>query len=344
MEFAYYKQEFIKAAISAGYSELNIQRCLDYAEPLINKNLPVIYNTSHLSGLVGYKTKYLKRAVTYTSFYYNDYKILKKNKTYRIISEPLPSLKEIQVWILENILNEVKVSPYAKAYKQNVKLMENLKFHKKQAKVFTIDLKNFFPSITLDCVNEIFLNLGYSRLIANLLAKLCCKENCLPQGSPTSPYLSNIYMIKADEIIANYCLEKKIRYTRYADDLSFSGNFDENELMNVVSSIIAEMNLEINYKKVKLMKQGSRQTVTGIVVNEKPQVVFHKRNELRQTMYYIQKFGLEDHMKHQKILQSNYLEHLLGKINFILQLNSSDKEFKGYKQYLNKLKQQRELL
>lgn len=337
MDFEQYKKEFTKQASSVGYSEINIQRCLKYAEPLLQKKIPVIYNSSNLSNLVGYKKEYLKKAVRFTNSFYRDFEILKKNKTKRKISEPLPSLKEIQIWILENILVKVQVSPYAKAYRRNVTLLENLKFHKNQPKVFTLDLENFFTSIKVESVEQIFFDLGYSKLISNLMSKLCTRDGCLPQGAPTSPCLSNIFFKSLDVEISSYCIKNKIRYTRYADDLSFSGDFDEKELLEFVKSKISSIGLKINDKKTNLMKPNTRQTVTGIVVNEKAQVVFHKRNKIRQEIFYIKKFGLVDHIKHLKIRQNNYLEHLLGKVNFILHINPTDKEFLEYKTYLNKL-------
>jgi RNA-directed DNA polymerase len=88
------------------------------------------------------------------------------------------------------------------------------------------------------------------------------------------------------------------------------------------------MKFKINTAKTKLMTPGNRQTVTGIVVNEKPQVVFHKRNELRQAMYYIQKFGIDEHQNTEK-LTKELLEHLLGRIIFVLQINPKDTEFIG---------------
>ena len=87
------------------------------------------------------------------------------------------------------------------------------------------------------------------------------------------------------------------------------------------------------------MKPSDRQSVTGIVVNRKPQVVFHKRNKLRQDIYYIRKFGLESHKERRGIKNKNYLEHLLGKVNLVLQLNPDDKEFQDYKNYLIDLKE-----
>lgn len=338
MDFEQYKTEFSKLASSSGYTEQNIQRCLNYAHPIIEKKLPVIYNSSNLSNLVGYKKEYLKKAVRFPSSFYRDFEILKRNGSRRKISEPLPSLKEIQIWILENILSQIPISPYAKAYRQNVTLIENLKFHKNQPKVFTVDLKNFFTSIQQDSIEKIFLEMGYSKLISNLLSKLCTKDNCLPQGAPTSPYLSNIFFKNLDIEISEHCNIHKIRYTRYADDLSFSGDFDEKALLIFITERINRAGLSVNREKIKLMKRNSRQTVTGIVVNDKAQVVFHKRNKIRQDMFYIKKFGLKSHMEHIKIKQNNYLEHLLGKINFILHINPNDKEFYDYKLYLIELK------
>ncbi|SIS46882.1 RNA-directed DNA polymerase [Zobellia uliginosa] len=338
MTFEQYKIAFEKAASNSGYSELNIKRCLDYAKPLIENNVPIIYNTSHFSSLVGYKKAYIKKAVYYTKSFYTDYAIKKKNGKTRTISEPLPSLKEIQTWILQNIFQQLKVSPYAKAYKRKVSIVENLKFHYNQPKVFTLDLKDFFPSIKIHSVEQIFKSLGYSDLISNLLAKLCTKENCLPQGAPTSPYISNLYFLPADNHISEFCKQHSIRYTRYADDLTFSGNFDENAVLNFVSEQIVKLELVIHPDKIKLMTPNQRQSVTGIVVNQKPQVVFHKRNKVRQELYYIKKFGLANHMERKGIKKRNYLEHLLGKVNFIIQINPTDTEFIEYKEYLIKLK------
>ena len=338
MTFEQYKEAFQKAASNSGYSEDNIQRCLDYAEPLFGKNIPVIYNTTHLSSLVGYKKEYIKRAVFYTNSFYTDYEIKKRNGKKRTISEPLPSLKEIQIWVLQNILQQVKVSPFAKAYRKKVSIIENLRFHPNQPKLFTLDIKDFFPSIKSEAVEAIFKSLGYSVLISNLLSKLCTKDDSLPQGAPTSPYLSNLYFLPADKQIAEYCKEHSIRYTRYADDLTFSGDFDEKKLLSFVKEVVSKLGLELHPDKIKLMTPNQRQTVTGIVVNEKPQVVFHTRNKIRQDIYYIKKFGLINHMEHREIKNRNYVEHLLGKVNFIIQINQNDAEFKAYKDFLIALK------
>jgi RNA-directed DNA polymerase len=338
MDFLHYKDTFTKEATKMGYNPQEIELCIDYAEILFSNDVPVIYNSAQLSKLVGYKKEYLKKAALYTKKFYRDFEILKKNGEKRKISEPLPSLKEIQHWILKNILYKCSISPFAKAYKPNVSLIENLKFHKNQPKVFTLDLENFFPSIGIESVEKIFFSLGYTKAVSDLLSKLCTRDGTLPQGAPTSPYLSNLIFEDADLAISEYCIAQKIRYTRYADDLSFSGDFNENELLDKVTEAISKLNLKINTSKTKLMTANQRQTVTGIVVNEKAQVVFHKRNDLRQAMYYIKKFGIDEHREYKEIDQANYLEHLLGKVNFVLQINPKDAEFIRYKFHLINLK------
>jgi len=212
MNFEQYKNKFVIKAENSGFSFDNIEKCLNYSQPLIESGLPVIYNTSHLASHVGYSKKYLKRAALFTSHFYRYFTIKKKSGGKRALSEPLPSLKEIQHWILNRILYQIKVSKYAKAYIPQKTLKEHIRFHKNQKLVVTLDITDFFGSINQYSIELFFKELGYSDLIANLLSKLTCLESSLPQGAPTSPYLSNIIFKKLDDIIGGYCVEKSIKY------------------------------------------------------------------------------------------------------------------------------------
>jgi len=338
--FDAYQAQFTKSAINAGYSQDNIIACLDYAKPLIDRGLPVIYNTSHLAALVGYRKEYIKKAAFNTPYYYRNFAVKKKNGKERLISEPLPSLKEIQCWILKEILAKVKVSIFAKAYRPGIGIVQNLKFHVGQPIVYTLDISDFFPSIKQEGVERIFNDLGYSHIVSNLLSKLCTLNNCLPQGAPTSPYISNLFFRDVDQAIGEYCKHHGIKYTRYADDLTFSGLFDPKPLHQIVEPLIEGLGLKINPTKSRVMTRNMRQIVTGVPVNDKMQVVFYKRNEIRKAMYYINKFGLDEHMRHERIEKANYVEYLLGKINFVLHLNPSDKEFQKYREVLRNILKQ----
>jgi RNA-directed DNA polymerase len=333
--FDIYEKEFSKKALDSGYSADELYRCLVYARPLFNKKLPIIYNLSHFSAHVGYNSKFIRRAIktNHTEFFYRKYSIPKKNGNPRIINEPLPSLKEIQKWILENILNNMPISAYAKAYTFNRSIKDHVRYHKNQKIVLTLDIENFFNNITTDKVEKLFIDKGYSPLVSNFMSKLCTLKNSLPQGAPTSPRISNILMLPFDNEISKYCKPKKIdgkivqvKYTRYADDLAFSGEINKGEIIELVTNELKKIGLTLNVEKTIEKNQNQQQIISGIVVNKKIQVPRKKRDELRQSMYYIDKFGLENHLAKIECTKANYITHLLGIANYIVFINPNDKK------------------
>lgn len=337
MEFQQYQKRFTDKALANGYSADQINRCLHYAGKLMNIGLPVIYNADHFSALTGYHTSYVARVADHSKYFYRTFSVPKRNGQKRIISEPLPSLKEIQLWILDNLLYRVEPSKYAKAFVPGTSLKQNVLFHRKQPVVMALDIKDFFSSINRSQITALFFRLGYSSTLADLLSKVCCSEGCLPQGAPTSPYLSNLILSSFDNEIAEYCLAREIRYTRYADDLTFSGSFDCPPLITEVKRQLLTHGFRVNEQKTRIMRVGEQQLVTGIVVNEKLQVSKKKRNFIRQQMHYIEKFGLEEHLKARKITRANYVQHLLGQVNFVLYIHEEDPEFLRYKAVLEKM-------
>lgn len=332
--FKKYSTKFIDKATSNGYSVDNINKCLEYAKPIIEKDLPVIYNTSHLSALVGYNKNYLKRAVLYPKYFYRYFKIKKDNGKMRTISEPLPNLKDIQNWILKEILYKIKVSRYAKGYVPNRSIKDHVRYHTNEEHVLTMDIENFFGNIKFSLTENIFKEVGYSILVSNLITKLCYLDNSLPQGAPTSPYISNIVMYEFDEEMSIYCRKNNLKYTRFADDLAFSGKIDNESLIEKVENELKKIDLVLNSKKTKFMAQSQPQIICGIVVNKKVQVPKFKRNQIRQEFFFIKKFGLNSHIEKTNQTKDNYLKHFIGSINYILSLNPKDTEFIDYRKYL----------
>lgn len=200
-----------------------------------------------------------------------------------------------------------------------------------------MDIKDFFPSINYQKVFNIFKNIGYKDSVAVLLSNICCLDNKLPQGAPTSPYISNIILKSLDEEIANYVIDKKIRYTRYADDLTFSGDFIVPIVINKVSNIIKKNGFSINANKTRTRKQHQRQEVSGITVNQKLQLSRKERRKLRSDIYYIKKYGLESHKNYTNITKKNYLYHMIGKVSHGLFINSSDEQLKKQFYFLKSL-------
>lgn len=350
MIYSNYNKDFTEKALNNGFSQEQINKCLDYALPLVDKGLPVIYDTENLSALIGYKTNYLKRAVLFSTYFYTQYAIKKKNgKGTRVIHEPLPSLKEIQVWILHNILNNVPVSRFAKAYVKKSSIVENVKYHRNKDFIVCLDIKDFFPSITSGNVEKVFNDLGYSSKLSNLLSKLCCRNEKLVQGSPTSPALSNIIMKDFDDLISIFCIANSFRYTRFADDLTFSYSINPTAETNFTlqtfkDTIITNVwtilqktnpNLRLNKDKTQILKNSDRQIVTGVIVNNKNlNTPIEYRKKIRQEIYYIKKYTLNGHLERTQNNKENYLRHLLGKIRFSLYINKNDKKMIEYRDFI----------
>lgn len=341
MDFETYKSLFLKKAKEENKDDLYIEKCLNYAKKLSDRNIPIIYNQEHFSRLVGIQLEFLLKICNSQKNYYRSYKIPKSNGKKRLISEPLPMLKMVQKYILENILVKIPCNKCSKAYIKGVSLKDNAKFHRRQKYIVKIDLKDYFGTLKSNRVYEFFINLGYAKDVSVLLCNLCTLNYSLPQGAPTSPYLSNLLTIKLDEDLFNYCRQgKNLRYSRYADDITISGDFDPKSVIKDVILIIKSNGLFVNYDKIAVIGQNKRQEVTGIVVNQKMQVSKSYRKKIRQEIYYIKKFGIATHMKSQHLSYPEdlkmYLENLQGRINYCLSINKNDLEMYSYKQFVIK--------
>lgn len=270
---------------------------------------------------------------------YYIFTIPKKNGNLRKIYAPNYTLKYIQRKIVENLLLSQYISRYAKAYHKGSSLNQNAIFHIKKPIILKLDIENFFDNITYKDVYEKVFYI-FPENIRVLLTNLCVYKGGLPQGAPTSPYISNIIMRDFDEIIGKWCVKNNINYTRYSDDLTFSGNIIPKEVIKKVSQELSRCHLKLNKKKICIVKWHQQQRITGIVVNEKLQVPKKYRHKIRQEMYYIKKYGLKKHLhniSYSKSLET-YIKSLSGKIAFVLMINNNDQEFKKYKEELNEIK------
>lgn len=336
MKWNDYKENYIAMAKVKGKSDEYCIKQLEYAKTLYDKKVPIIYNQSHLCLLLGYDAEYVYAVCNQPRDFYRSFRIVKKNGKTRKIDEPLPSLKEIQTWILNEILYNIEISPYAKAYVKGKSVKDNARFHRKQPKVLTMGISDFFPSISFKRVLNIFRKVGYRENVAVMLANLCCLEGSIPQGAPTSPMLSNIVASSLDYKIVKYIGKNKIRYTRYADDMTFSGDFLEGDIIKNVERIANREGFRINEEKTRTRYRNQRQEVTGVVVNEKMQVNRALRRKIRSDVYYIRKFGLASHLEHVGIEKKNYLYHLMGITSYALYINPADNEMKEYVEFLRK--------
>ena len=247
-------------------------------------------------------------------------------------------MKYIQKQILEKLLKERYISKYAKAYYTGATLKDNALNHINKPAILKLDIENFFENITFYLVYEEVFYI-FPENIRVLFTNLCLYKNHLPQGAPTSPYIANIIMRDFDEKIGVWCAKRNISYTRYSDDLTFSGNFEPDEVIRKVKEKLFKKHFKINKKKIHVIKNHAQQRVTGVVVNKKAQVSKIYRKEIRKEMYYIKKYGIKSHLEkiHSLKTPQEYLQSLNGKINYVLMINNEDREFQKYKQELRKI-------
>lgn len=264
-------------------------------------------------------------------------KIPKRNGGSRTIYEPDFSLKYVQKQILRHVLEQFPVSDCACAYRKGIRLTENARPHVGKEKLLKLDIEDFFENITyISIYQHVFPGTLFPPPVRTLLTSLCCYDSILPQGAPTSPYISNLVMKPFDDSMESWCRPRSISYTRYCDDLTFSGSFDAGSLIRKVSAFLTRMGFQVNREKTKVCTRSSRQEVTGLTVNDQVQVPKEYRRQLRQEWYYIRKYGPEEHLSRRGLLPESaapqshaagYLHRFAGKVAYVLQASPEDSEF-----------------
>lgn len=292
---------------------------VSYRQRLNDNNVPVIYNLRHLRKILRISKKdQVFFFGNNKEFLYRTFEIPKKSGGKRQIEAPCKRLKEIQRWIKDEIVDKYVVSEYATGFRKNTSIVDNAKKHVGKELVINIDLKDFFPSVTYSDILLMFIYIGYRKDVAHLLTKLCTNaNNVLPQGSPASPSISNHILLKMDKRLGNLAASIGADYTRYADDITFSGNNNISFIIPLVEQIIKEEGFQINKGKTRLQYSNQRQEVTGLIVNSKISVSKQIENEIKNALFFMKKYGVYNHMKHIGCNKLFYREHLYGIAYFI---------------------------
>lgn len=315
---------------------------LKYIEKLLANNLPIIFETEHLSLLLGRNEAYLNSVVHGAESHYREFKLKKRKGGFRKITVPYPALLECQRWIYKNLLSKVKISHYAHGFSKKKSIITNARIHVGQRHLLKIDLKDYFPSIKKSRVIAMFYNLGYSTEVAFYLASICCKNDCLPQGAPSSPIISNIISKSLDNRLYELCKKFDIRYTRYADDLTFSGDRIPVRFIEYIKQIVETESFEINESKTQLHKKSGKRIITGVAVNSDTIKAPKKyKRKLFQKLHYIEKYGLVSHRIKLKIRNPNYLEALIGQLNYVLAIEPNNLKAQHYLSFLREIDKSR---
>ena len=220
---------------------------------------------------------------------YRIFKIKKKSGGFRQITAPRTQTFMMMLSAVNEMLRSLYTpSEYAMGFTDGRSVVSNAAIHKGQNYVFNIDLKDFFPSVEQARVWKRLqlAPLKFPVPIANLIAGLCAMKDSrtnedgtikhvfvLPQGAPTSPIITNMICDKLDRRLGGLAKRFGLHYTRYADDITFSSMHNvyqvESAFRKELARIIQDQGFTINEKKTRLLKKGTRQEVTGIIVSDK---------------------------------------------------------------------------
>lgn len=300
------------------YDSEYINECVSYASKLFENKMPVIFDIVHLSKLLGLKGNEIYQLLINEDAFYKEVFISKKSGGKRVLNIPSVKLKYVQRWILDNVLYNIGISEFACGFCKDKSILFNAKYHLNKKCIVNLDIKDFFPSITYDMIFRVFYYYGYTKEVSFALAKLCTYQGALPQGSPASPYLSNIICLRIDKRIGMLVKKYDGDYSRYADDITLSGSRSIQKTISLVEKILVEEGFVLNQLKTRTAYKGQRQEVTGLIVNNDVVRINKKyKREVMQEIYYCNKFGVDSHLYKIKSEKSFYKEHLYGKVYFI---------------------------
>ncbi|CUI07199.1 Retron-type RNA-directed DNA polymerase [Janthinobacterium sp. CG23_2] len=305
---------YLGAGVSGG-----LGRADSDAGKLAGLAMPVLHKADELAQAMGITLSELRflafeRRVSRIS-HYRRFAMPKKTGGERIISAPMPRLKRAQYWVLDNVLARAPLHQAAHGFVPGRSIVSNAAPHVGQAVVINLDLKDFFPSIGMPRIKGVFAQLGYSEQLATVLALLCTEaatdevridgetffvahgSRALPQGAPSSPALTNILCRRLDARLQACAAKLGFKYTRYADDLTFSGDADARKLAGKLlwraKQIVIDEGFTPHPDKQHVMRDAQRQMVTGIVVNQKPSLERETLRRFRATLFQLEKDGPE---------------------------------------------------
>jgi retron-type reverse transcriptase len=278
------------------------------------------------------------------------YKILVKgNGNLRLIEAPKLRLKEMQRQILTGILEAIPFHPAVHGFVKGRSIKTFVAPHVGQRVVLRMDLQDFFPSFRAARIQTFFRTLGYPETVADLLGGICTNatsrhiwkmpatdfDPCqlqearalysrphLPQGTPTSPALANLCTFRADCRLAGLAKKAGAAYTRYADDIAFSGGEALEKRIERfathVAVILSKEGFTVNHRKTRIMRQGVRQHLAGLVTNQRMNVIRSDFDRLKAILTDCVLFGPESQNRDR---HSHFRMHLEGRVAFVRMIN-----------------------
>lgn len=275
--------------------------------------------------------------------------VAKRSGGFRLIEIPKSRLREAQRRLLHGLLDHIPVHQAAHGFLKGRSCLSHAALHQNQAVVIRMDLQDFFSSIPASRIHALFTHIGCPASLARLLTGLCthrtpwrelnipenrarimfAQRQCLnaahlPQGAPTSPALANLCAFHLDLRLDALAKSLNATYSRYADDLVFSGNREllagAQRFHIRVAAIALEEGFSLNTRKTRVMCAVGRQTITGLVVNRFPNIPRSEYDRLKAILHNCLTHGA-DTQNHEN--RMDFRAHLLGRIAYVASVHPS---------------------
>jgi RNA-directed DNA polymerase len=253
---------------------------------------------------------------------YNYFEIPKKSGGYREISAPSQSLKLIQRAISDVLTELYSPLPCVHGFVPYRNIVTNASLHTNKKYILNVDIQDFFPNTAYASIIKVLKVAPFSfhDVVAKAIARFACLNGGLPQGSPLSPILTNMYCVTLDNQLSELAKSYKLHYSRYADDLTFSGSkpvFNK-RFFSALNKIVRNSGYQLKQSKTRIQSKNMRQEVTGLVVNDKINVNRHYIRELRAMIHLSQ-----------KRYNPNLYEKIEGKLAFLSMVKGKDQVYRN---------------
>lgn len=338
---------FQSGAVEEGLSQRQVDRAVSEHHQLRERGLPTVWSLGHLAWLSETSYQSLRWVVDRSIDPYTDQWVQRPfRRTRRHISAPFPGVQRAQAWILRNVLPAIETHPASSAFEKGDSTLRCAKQHVGATWMIKVDLRDFFHSIDEIHVFTLLHDAGYPRLIAFEMARICTRvmrsspaissknaysidayqpgqAGVLPQGAPTSGALANRVVINLDRRLEAIALERRIIYTRYADDLAFStretlSHESVTSLLALVRKAVETEGLILNDSKTKVFPPGAAKYLLGLLVlNDRVALTRSFKRQVERALHGARKYGIPNYAKSAGFVSNlGFVNHVSGKLAY----------------------------
>lgn len=248
--------------------------------------------------------------------------VRKPSGGYRVIIEPVDDgLIRVQKKLKEFVSRQALLPhPAVHGFTAKRGAYTNARAHLGAAALLTVDISDFFASISSSKIETALIDSGFVPQVTTGIAHVTTYDGALATGFSTSPVLSNLYFRESDVILSDFAESEGLTYTRYADDLTFSGTQVDDSHLAAVTAILEAQNLRVNERKIRFQRRGHPQNVTGFVIahSDHPRVPRFFKRRLRQDLFYADKYGVDQQAKLRDVDEDVFRKQITGRISYLM--------------------------